>query len=178
MFESALLALFLVCKFCSSDTPNVKKFVNGSLLRITQYCGKCLKKHTWESQPFIGSMPAGNVLTSAAILYAGAFPAKTLRIFSSLNCAMISCATFFRHQRAFLFPAVDVVWNMHQSSLITALQNQDIIVAGDGRADSPGHCAKYGAYSLIELSCNKVLDFKLVQVCYSIHLSLYIVSME
>ena len=37
------------------------------------------------------------------------------------------------------------------------------MLAGDGRADSPGHSAKYGSYTLIELS-NKVVDFQLVQV--------------
>ena len=49
-------------------------------------------------------------------------------------------------------------------------------VGGDGRADSPGHSAKYGTYSLIELSCNNIVDFELVQVntlllnnLYSIH---------
>lgn len=32
------------------------------------------------------------------------------------------------------------------------------------RSDSPGHCAKYGSYSLIEERLNKVLDVQLVQV--------------
>lgn len=35
---------------------------------------------------------------------------------------------------------------------------QGLVVAGDGRADSPGHSAKYGAYSMIEQTCNKVVD--------------------
>ena len=39
-----------------------------------------------------------------------------------------------------------------------------IVVTGDGRADSPGHSAKYGSYSLLELNCNKIIDMKLVQV--------------
>lgn len=32
------------------------------------------------------------------------------------------------------------------------------------RSDSPGHCAKYGTYSLIEERLNKVVDLQLVQV--------------
>ena len=39
-----------------------------------------------------------------------------------------------------------------------------IVVAGDGRVDSPGHSAKYGSYSLLELNCNKIIDIELVQV--------------
>ena len=30
---------------------------------------------------------------------------------------------------------------------------------------SPGHSAKYSSYTVIENSCSKVLDYKLVQVC-------------
>lgn len=37
---------------------------------------------------------------------------------------------------------------------------------GDGRADSPGHSAKYGSYTVIDSTCDKVIDFKLVQVSY------------
>lgn len=32
------------------------------------------------------------------------------------------------------------------------------------RSDSPGHCAKYGSYTVIEDRINKVLDLQLVQV--------------
>ncbi len=42
--------------------------------------------------------------------------------------------------------------------------NQEVILTGDGRADSPGHSAKYGSYTVIELNVNKVIDFQLVQV--------------
>ena len=50
---------------------------------------------------------------------------------------------------------------------MTTFKNEQkpLVLAGDGRSDSPGHCAKYGSYSVIELSCNKVFDFKIVQVC-------------
>ena len=43
-------------------------------------------------------------------------------------------------------------------------EKRSLVIAGDGRADSPGHSAKYGCYTLVELKCNKVIDFKLVQV--------------
>lgn len=40
----------------------------------------------------------------------------------------------------------------------------DLIVAGDARCDSPGHCAKFGSYTAIECRINKVLDVQVVQV--------------
>ena len=42
--------------------------------------------------------------------------------------------------------------------------NRNLQVGGDGRVDSPGHNAKHGTYSLLELACNTVIDFQLVQV--------------
>ena len=107
---------------------------------------------------------------SAAILYAGALPTKALRMFSILNCASISKKTFFRHQRQILQPAVSSVWKQSQASLIDFMKECDhrLVLSGDGRADSPGHSAKYGSYTMLELSCNKVIHFSLVQVSLSL----------
>ena len=69
VFESALLMLFLTCRICRSSSVNVKKAITGSFLRITQFCAHCKKTCCLDSQPFIGSIPAGNLQTSAAILY-------------------------------------------------------------------------------------------------------------
>ncbi|KAL1251817.1 hypothetical protein QQF64_019613, partial [Cirrhinus molitorella] len=38
-----------------------------------------------------------------------------------------------------------------------------LILSANCRSDSPGHCAKYGTYSLTEDRINKVLDIQLVQ---------------
>ena len=145
---------------------NITKVVVGSFLRVIQECNKCKGKYVWESQSFIGNIPAGNIITSAAILYAGVLPSKALRIFKILNCSMITRESFFRHQSTYLQPAIRSVWERHQEVLLSVFREkgESLVVAGDGRADSPGHSAKYGSYSLIELTCNKVVDFKLVQV--------------
>ena len=129
-------------------------------------CSNCHRKYEWESQPYIGSIPAGNILTSAAILYSGALPSKSLRVFDILNCSAISRQSYFRHQRDFLQLAVHNVWDQLQQSLLAQfiMNERGLILSGDGRADSPGHSAKFGSYTVIELTCNKVIDFKLVQV--------------
>ena len=165
VFESALLLLFSSCIHCSSPT-SVKKVVTGSLLQIIQTCCKCSRRHTWESQPYIGKIPAGNILTSAAILYSGVLPSKALQMFRILNLATITRKTFFRHQSQYLQPAINSVWKRSQDLLLKSLKEKGnpLVLAGDGRSDSPGHSAKYGSYSILELTCNKIVDFKLVQV--------------
>ena len=42
--------------------------------------------------------------------------------------------------------------------------NKKLIVGGDGRADTPGHSAKYGCYTIMELEEHVILDMQLVQV--------------
>jgi len=37
-----------------------------------------------------------------------------------------------------------------------------LTIGGDGRADSPGHSAKYGSYGIIDLATNKVIHVQLV----------------
>ena len=31
------------------------------------------------------------------------------------------------------------------------IEKKGLVIAGDGRADSPGHSAKYGLYSIIDI---------------------------
>ena len=71
-------------------------------------------------------------------------------MFDILNVKAISRITFFQHQQNYLQPAVHLVWTKQQKSLLQQ-QGVTIAVAGDGRADSPGHSTKYGTYSLLKL---------------------------
>ena len=163
MFESALLLILSICRYCTSDHVHLKKTVVGSFLRVVQTCRMCRMTSVWDSQPSIGSIPAGNIILSSAILYTGSLPSKALRIFKVLNCACIDRSTFFRHQAKYLQPVVKSIWHQHQNYLLKEV-GASLIVSGDGRADSPGHSAKYGTYSLVDLQRNKVVEFKLVQV--------------
>jgi hypothetical protein len=43
-----------------------------------------------------------------------------------------------------------------QSSILSQLG--EVVVAGDGRMDSPGHSAQYCVYSLMEHETGKILD--------------------
>ena len=118
------------------------------------------------SQPSIRDIPAGNILLSAAILFSGATPGKVLRLLNHMQVACISDRTFYRHQARFLEPAVLAVWEVKQSRLLAECKahGNSLNIGGDGRADSPGHSAKYGSYTLIDLDTNKVLHIELVQV--------------
>ena len=137
--------------------------VKGTFIKVTQFCMLCHYKFVWESLPFYGSFPAGNILLSASILFTGLMPTKVLRMLKYFGCATIGRKTFFRHQRDILQPAIHVQWRKQQQFLFHHVrsQNKELVLARDGRADSPGHSAKYGSYTVIDVV---LIDIKLVQV--------------
>ena len=47
------------------------------------------------------------------------------------------------------------------------LKGKEIILGGDKRCDSPGHSAKHGSYTFMDLMHNKIIDIGLVQVGYN-----------
>uniref|UniRef100_A0A1X7U695 Uncharacterized protein n=1 Tax=Amphimedon queenslandica TaxID=400682 RepID=A0A1X7U695_AMPQE len=95
----------------------------------------------------------------------GSLPEQALHILNHFGCSTITPRNFFRHQDSYLLPAIFRVWDHYQQAFISQFssENTALVLGGDGRADSPGHCAKYGSYTLIELNQNIVLDIQLVQ---------------
>ena len=65
----------------------------------------------------------------------------------------------------YLLPSISYIWDKYQQAVFDLLvsENTPLILGRDGRADSPGHSAKFGTYSMIELNHNVVLDIQIVQ---------------
>jgi len=59
-----------------------------------------------------------------------------------------------------------VYWTRLQAKMITIAKGlkDGIVLAGDGRHDSMGHCAKYGTYSMFCCNAPMIMHFLLVQV--------------
>ena len=166
VFETVLLLLFQLCNYCHSSAVSVTKQIIGSFLRIIQTCDDCESESIWDSQPFVRDIPAGNILMSSSILFSGCLPKKSLRIFNHMGCTAISNRTFFEHQKTYLLPSIFYTWDKYQQAFFSQLasEGKPLILGGNGRADSPGHSAKFGTYSMIELTHNIVLDVQIVQV--------------
>jgi len=166
IFQSALWQLFQDCPVCQSKC-SIQSSTQGSFLRVHQECinTRCLFQRQWDSQPMVKNTPAGNLLISAAILFCGASYTKSLRILNTMGVVSISSSTFKKHSREYLQPTVYRVWKGEQDSQLNRLSSMSgkPEVGGDGRADSPGHSAKYGSYTTIELRINKIIDLQLVQ---------------
>lgn len=168
VFFTNLLALFsLFCFKCKKSEPRVTMKKRGTLVIVNQHCSKCGDYcYEWRSQPNTlgGKHAAGNVLLSFAILLAGASISKVLLVFRHMGLSAYSTRTFFAHQRNFLFPVIISHWEMYQAGLIEQLKDMGhLIWSGDGRFDSMGHSAKYGAYTMFCNTVLKVIHFEILQ---------------
>lgn len=168
-----LLSLFsMFCFHCKMGKPKVEMIKNGTMVTVIQHCTPC-EGHpfTWRSQPFVlERYLAGNVLLSFAVLLAGASISKVLLVLRHMELSMYCIRTYFKHQRKFIYPAILHYWETYKASLITQLKKtKDVVWSGDGRFDSMGHNAKYGAYTMFCSTVMKIVHFELLQVRYLIY---------
>ena len=164
--ESSLLSLFEFCPVCRTECERRVNSRIGTRITVMQKCLSCSFTRSWDSQPSIGDTPLGNIMMSSGILFGGGSPAKVLKIMGHMNVVTIGYSTFMKHQKKYLHAAVERTYREQQSSLLDSIKagGKELILGGDGRCDSPGHSAKYGSYSLMDLELNKILDSQLVQV--------------
>lgn len=71
VYESSLMELFSVCPVCTWAC-DVKTSQMGTFLSVEQQCTHCEHRRRWNSQPLLGSTPAGNLHLSAAVYLSGA----------------------------------------------------------------------------------------------------------
>ncbi|KAK0146749.1 hypothetical protein N1851_013956 [Merluccius polli] len=160
--QRELLSLFTVCPACGGETQGHIMHPEGTSIKVKQACGTCGYERYWQNQEKVHqNMPVCNLLLSGAIHFSGCMATQTIRMLKLFGLQCISPGTFFRHQCYYTIPTI----RNEQRGIIRELKETGggLILSGDCRSDSPGHCAKYGSYSLIEDRINKVLDVQLVQ---------------
>ena len=121
MFRSHLLSLFTACRSCHQLCTGEVAQQMGTFISIKQDCTHCGFVWMWNSQPFIKNKPAGNILLSAAILFSGSTPTKVLHFLNCLRVASITDRTFYLHQRQYLEPSVQSVWNHNLSTQLNGI---------------------------------------------------------
>ena len=156
----------MFCFHCKSPNPQVAIKRNGSMAVVTQCCYACERHFQWNSQPnTLGKYAARNLMTSFAILMSGVSISKVFLLFKHLGLYTISSRAFYMHQNKFLFSSVIMHWQKYQSDLIEKVKKiKNATWSGDGRFDSMGHSAKYGAYSMFCNSISKIVHFEIRQV--------------
>ncbi|CAC5382298.1 unnamed protein product [Mytilus coruscus] len=171
VFESAIDTLInkLKCNICECPVdPDdiVKDLSNGTVITITAYCTSGHIVVKWSSQPFVGKMPVGNLLVSAATLFCGQTYSHISQFAEFCNLQYISHSTYNKIQRQCLMSVVQHTWSLLQEVELKKIkeQNRQIRLAGDERCDSPGFSAKYCTYSLLDIETQRIITFVVVKV--------------
>ena len=59
-------------------------------------------------------------------------------------------------------PVVKELWEAMKENVWQVIKGEEVVLAGDGRNDSPGHSAKYCVYTLMEHYLNLIVDIEVV----------------
>ena len=139
----------------------------GSRVEIVWNCCKGHHKK-WESSEILGVKNNSNIylndsLQAAALIVSGNNYSKFSLLAKALNLNLISANTFLRFQKHCAAPVVRDTWS-HMNRLIVEILKKydDLCLCGDGRNDSPGHCARYCVYTLMEHATKVVVDFEVL----------------
>lgn len=65
-----------------------------------------------------------------------------------------------------LLPTIFIRWQDYQRQILDRLKmlESSLVISGDGRHDSMGHSAKYGAYTVFSCTSQQIIHFSLIQV--------------
>ncbi|XP_060551597.1 uncharacterized protein LOC132713139 [Ruditapes philippinarum] len=100
---------------------------------------------------------SGDFLVCASILTSGNNYGKLALWAKMLGLKLPSADQFHGIQATYMIPTIDYYWKDHQKSVIDSFSGKPVVVMGDGRNDSPGHCAQYCSYTIMEQTSKKIL---------------------
>ncbi|XP_062568780.1 uncharacterized protein LOC134230925 [Saccostrea cucullata] len=140
------------------DDSCLVKGCSEQVVISTKCVGSALTLFGWCSQPVLNrGLHSGDLVVSVAVLCSGNNFSKVELMGRIMNLHLPSQSAFTRIQRTYLVPAIEEKWEEHQEIVRNELVNRDIVVLGDGRMDSQGHCAQYCTYTMIEMDSKKIV---------------------
>ncbi|XP_062380313.1 uncharacterized protein LOC134068643 [Sardina pilchardus] len=77
---------------------------------------------------------------------------------------MVNPTTHYTIQDTYCVDAIKEYWEEKRLEVISRLQGKDVVLLGDGRNDSPGHCAQYCSYTTMELDSKEIVYVTKIKV--------------
>lgn len=164
-FKSCVLELcgMVCCPTCGQSMMVTDTNMQGSCMRISLLCPNS-HDYVWRSQPLVNKMVLGNLLIAAAIMFSGNTFSRMQQFAHFLNLGFPSESTYLAIQHKYLCPVINEAWLLERRVILDNFNVESLVVSGDGRCDSPGFCAKYCTYTLMELDTRQIVDFKVIHV--------------
>lgn len=163
-----LLKIFKKCQIATCHAlGDVKSWhVECGVLKVMWACSD---GHTacWTSSNTLCEKKGQKIYTNTLLLAAGVLITgnnfeKISLLFKFLGIGFVSASTHHRIQRNYVVPEVKCFWEEMKKEIWTIINNEPVILCGDGRNDSPGHSAKYGTYVLMEQFLAVIVDIEVI----------------
>ncbi|XP_071141350.1 uncharacterized protein [Mytilus edulis] len=132
--------------------------VISSALYLKWTCKNNHLVNKWCSQPVLNRrLHSGDLLFSSALLISGCNFQKISLFARFLKLAIPLSVSYLKIQRTYLAPTLDEIWEKEQNQVFLEFKDKELILLGDGRMDSPGHCAQYCTYTFMEMDTKKIV---------------------
>ncbi|XP_070548070.1 uncharacterized protein [Ptychodera flava] len=143
---------------CKEVVQTSTQFI-GTALYLKWVCQAGHINFTWCSQPILNRrLHAGDLAASSAALLSGNNYAKIALFAKIMNLGFVSKSTYYKIQKHYLVPCIDEYWLSHQHQVLEKYKDKEIVILGDGRMDSPGYCAQYCSYTVMENESKDILS--------------------
>ena len=151
---------------CQGASKVVKTDVDGGVLRVSWACSEGYFGFWMSSQKLCEKngqdIHVNTLLLAAAVLISGNNFNKMDLFCKFLGLSFISKSTYNRIQTHYVIPELDAYWKEMKAKTWDVLAGESTVLCGDGRMDSPGHCAKYCMYALMEQHLEVIVDVEVV----------------
>ena len=158
-----LLALFKHCPECGVSARVTKVMTHGFATVIHYRCyGINPHVNVWRSSNMVRNKYTCNMVISAASMMCSISYSALESLMTCLSIPYVGKTTFYRLIATYLYPGVVNKWSALRTMIINSFQGK-VDVSGDGHFDSPGWCAKFCTYSIMEIKSGAILDFFICQ---------------
>ncbi|XP_034061805.1 uncharacterized protein LOC117539658 [Gymnodraco acuticeps] len=164
--HAQLMKLFCVCNFAGCGKCVISRpYCSAKGFGLTVKTD-CIDGHefVWTSQPLLNGTMSCNLLVPAAIFLTENAYGPFSEICQCLGLESLSTRHCYNIQRVYVLPEVTSVWNLHNEAVMAATGDQVVTVSGDGRCDSPGHCATFGTYTMLDINSRLIIAQQTVKV--------------
>lgn len=159
-----LKLLFVYCMKCGHKVTDLQQSTKGAALIVSTIC---IEGHRmiWRSQAANNRFGVGTVKLATSLYCTGMSFIKFHSFAAAINMLFFSEATYYRIVRRFIAPCIKHTWMEHRMNNIreVTVREGGAWLSGDGQYDSPGYCAKYCTYTIMDVKTDKIIDFIVLQ---------------
>ena len=161
-----LLQLFKWCPECGSKNTIVGSCVMGLCVKIQYRCSNRKTPHTgiWTSSPVSHKRYLINILFTSTLNLCGIGYSAIQAVMAAMKMPFINRSRFIDITKAWFNPVVYNYFIPIRDAAMAQLKARDTkILSGDGQFDSPGHCAKFCVYTIMDHTSGLIIDFFIAQ---------------